>query len=355
MQYTLNQTITPPISGARLREFDALRGFSMFLVVFTHVFIGFDLTGSKTVLNAILGFVRMPLFFFVSGFFAYRAVAIWNKSLLKRVLQQKFKAQIFCTVVFFALLSYTRNVDIFRWIHTGFGGYWFTIVLFQMFLIYVSGIILSKLVRRDVTLPFMIIITVGLLSTFYFHLFDHIHLWTVLNCSNLCQFLQFFVLGLLCRKYKNTFLRFISDNKAKAILIAGFTVLTCASFNPAVLSHDAINKILGIFILPYFGLLLLISLFHSSKDFFDKSGTVQNTLCLIGRRTLDIYMLHYFFLPSIPSLHDFLAPNNMIIMQIGIGLLIASMIISVCLLLSTCLRSSSITAEWLFGVKRKAA
>lgn len=55
-------------------EFDALRGFSMVLVVMGHVLLSMNLGGYDTLLSSALLTFRMPLFFFVSGFFAYRSV-----------------------------------------------------------------------------------------------------------------------------------------------------------------------------------------------------------------------------------------------------------------------------------------
>lgn len=331
-----------------------MRGFSMFLVVFAHVFIGFGLEGSATVLGNIIGHIRMPLFFFVSGFFAFRTQASWNCKLYKRVLSLKLKAQVFGTIVFFALLSYTRNAEIFGWIHHGFRGYWFTIVLFQMFLVYISGTLISKLTKHDIVIPYMIIISVIFLALFNLHLIDHVPLWDILNWANLCLFLQYFTLGLICRKYSYTFIQYISYDTTKTILIIGFVLLTCLSYLPQIRHNDLAYKFLSIFILPYFGLLLLISLFQNARTYFNKCGVVQNTLCLIGRRTLDIYMLHYFFLPTIKSLQDFLTPNNMIIMQIMVGTIIAGIIIAVCILISNSLRASDTIAEWLFGVRKRS-
>ena len=63
--------------GGRIKFFDTLRGFTMILVVLQHVSIfSFGINGYETVLNTALISFRMPLFFFVSGFFAYRAIAV---------------------------------------------------------------------------------------------------------------------------------------------------------------------------------------------------------------------------------------------------------------------------------------
>jgi uncharacterized membrane protein YcfT len=49
----------------RMRVFDAIRGLSMFLVVFGHVLGCFDLGGYDSFLGSVILTFRMPLFFFI--------------------------------------------------------------------------------------------------------------------------------------------------------------------------------------------------------------------------------------------------------------------------------------------------
>lgn len=64
-------------------------------------------------------------------------------------------------------------------------------------------------------------------------------------------------------------------------------------------------------------------------------------------------MLHYFFLPPMQFMHQYIANSNMLILQLAIGLALTACIIAVCLILSNLLRSSDFMASWLFGVKPK--
>lgn len=63
----------------RLEYIDALRGFTMILVVFAHIInYGYHITDAKaetmdTFNNLFIRF-RMPLFFFISGFVLYKNV-----------------------------------------------------------------------------------------------------------------------------------------------------------------------------------------------------------------------------------------------------------------------------------------
>ena len=63
----------------RLEWLDALRGFTMILVVAYHVAeMGFGESWRHSSSMPFLVLFRMPLFFFVSGFLAYRASQVWD-------------------------------------------------------------------------------------------------------------------------------------------------------------------------------------------------------------------------------------------------------------------------------------
>ena len=76
----------PPIKKPRLEWLDALRGFTMILVVAYHVCQqGFMMPVKVSSSMPFLVLFRMPLFFFVSGFLAYKANLTWNLPTLGRL------------------------------------------------------------------------------------------------------------------------------------------------------------------------------------------------------------------------------------------------------------------------------
>ena len=72
----------------------------------------------------------------------------------------------------------------------------------------------------------------------------------------------------------------------------------------------------------------------------------------IGRHTLDIYLLHFFFLPSNLTMFGtyFQSTSNPVI-ELFVSLTIAILVITVCLAVSKVLRTSPILAHYLFGQK----
>lgn len=73
---------------------------------------------------------------------------------------------------------------------------------------------------------------------------------------------------------------------------------------------------------------------------------------LVGRRTLDIYLLHYFFLPK--DLHvvgSYFMAHPALVIEFIVSFVVTIMIVAVCLLISEFLRSSQLVAKWALGGK----
>lgn len=348
--HSLNVGISP--TSNRLREFDAMRGFSMFLVVVIHVMLNIGMEGSSTVFGNFICSFRLPLFFFVSGFFSWRPLDKWTRATTKRVTTQKFRAQIICAILFYALLSYSRGTNLFGWLNNGFGAYWFTGVLFLMYIAYLISVAISRLCRRDYSLVIMTIFALFGIILIATHNYPNNRLWTIINGTNLCLFLQYYVAGMFYRKYKNQIGAFLNRDIVKALLMVGFIVIFCLGYLDYVIQRPMLNLILSSEVITYVGVFMIVSLFDGAKDYFQKNNVVSNTLCKIGQRSLDVYMMHYFFLPSLLFLGPWLSTGNTVLFQIVISATISLAVIGICLLLSNCLRQSHFLAVWLFGVRR---
>ena len=70
----------PEKSTKRIGYIDAIRGFTILLVVMTHVTgFGLGFAGSNTIsYRVIVESFFMPLFFFISGFVLYKTDRIWT-------------------------------------------------------------------------------------------------------------------------------------------------------------------------------------------------------------------------------------------------------------------------------------
>lgn len=336
--------------GARLQEFDALRGFSIILVVFAHALM--FCKASNCISGQIFHTFRMPLFFFVSGFFAYRAQQKWDSGLYKRIFQSKIKAQIICPIVFFALLYYSKGANPFEWIKSGFQEYWFTIALFQMFTLYALTNFISRLIHFDITLIAMLLLSILGMVILRIGTTDNLRICDILSTNNVCFFIQFFTLGLFVRKIESKAILLISNNYVKAFVIMAFVCLLCFSKSDQYGDNELINKFVGL-IISYCGVLLMLALFYSASNYWNSKSTISKWLCFTGRRTLDIYMLHYFFLPTLPVAGEWIMPNSMFLFQLLVPGGIALTITILCLIISNGIRISPLLAQWLFGARQR--
>jgi fucose 4-O-acetylase-like acetyltransferase len=345
---SVNTSVAEP--QQRLRYFDSIRGFSMILVVVSHVLIRMGIGEYDSVLGSIIRTFNLPLFFFISGFFAYRALERWNSAMVANTLRRKICSQIVCPILFFALTAYIENHDCFGWIHYGFGGYWFTIVLFQIYVIYLLSTLLARLLKKhwlvDVVMVTMSLVLLGVLIFFR----CDSQLWHVLSYNSFTKFFQFFTFGMLAKKYFTKFSEFISTDIVKTVIILsyiGFLILSfCEGFNTRFpIAYQAVHDIL----VRYAGLLIVFIMFFNHKAYFEGDSKACVCLRFIGRRTLDIYMIHYLLLPNIQYMQAYLSDGNLIVFQLFISLAVSAIIIAISLVLSQVLRSSKYLSSILFG------
>lgn len=98
---------------------------------------------------------------------------------------------------------------------------------------------------------------------------------------------------------------------------------------------------------------VVIMFFGSAPKFSDESR-MSRLLRYVGRRTLDIYMIHYFLIPDLSFLKPWINSGNMIVIQLFIGIAVTVMIVALSLLVSSILRKNRYMESWLFGVKNRA-
>lgn len=345
--------------GNRIGYIDAMRGFSMILVVFGHVLLTMGFPTDSTVLGSILLTFRMPLFFFVSGFFSFRVMEKWTVGLSKTILKRKIQAQIICTLVFYSLFQLCHSESPLQFLDNGFSWFWFTIVLFQMFVIYLILAISERIVRKPVIVtPGLIILSIVFFIIFVKSAGSDNKIWGMLSWYYLVEYFQFFTFGILARKYYSGFERLLESDKFRTTAIISYIGLLLAvyGFDKALAGYNsALYNIFSMVLVRYAGLFTVFVLFYNNRTYFAGDEKPCRWLRFVGRRTLDIYMLHVFVLPNLLFLNQLLSDRGMLLMQLTIGLTGAVLNIAVCLFISTILRSSPTLSKWLFGEKGQSS
>ncbi|MBD5420785.1 MAG: acyltransferase [Bacteroides sp.] len=341
----------------RLRYIDAMRGLAILLVVFSHVtnaYVKMPITnGSFAGVYYMMTMFRMPLFFFVSGFFAFRMAEKWTWPTVRRVMTKKFQAQIVGLAVFSFLYGACVRGWKFHFLWTS-NPYWFTISLFEMFVVYLGAALIVRRTRSNAAL--YVLLGVSVAAPFVFNYFTEgvklpkavvgLQTWHTLN------YWPYFMMGIFARRFEAFTWRMIDNQYFKALMITGFfsLVLFYGCRHRYSLEWDFVMTAMR-----FSGLMTVLIFFRSYRDWFDKGTAVSDCMSFVGSRTLDIYYLHYFFIPNLSFMKGFLSsgPGNSIIGMLTIGLTISVLVIGLCMLISAILRSSPVLAAWLFGAGGK--
>lgn len=342
--------------GKRIGYIDALRGVTMILVVFAHVeLFCLGIPYTKSIIGSVFISFRMPMFFFISGFIAYKAIT-WDVLYYTKMLKKKFIVQIIPTLFFFYLYhTVCYGNSFFSFFTNGPEGYWFTIVLFYMFLLYYTIMLLTH--KSKPCLSDALLITVAIIGALVYTggmKFYDLSKYPVFCLINLSRYFGFFVLGVLCMKYLDRFYKIISNEYVKAFLLLGFLCVFILCWKETLIQYSAVHVFNNEFTVRYLGLFLVFAIFYRYRETFETDGRIIRFIRFIGRRTLDIYLLHYFFLPDLKAYKEivlkWIEPQNTLL-ELFVVLLITSLVISMCLLTSAIIRSSSILGHYLLGAK----
>lgn len=322
-------------SKKRIGYIDALRGFTMILVVCVHC-----LTFSNIKQNPISDFFslfRMPLFFFISGFILYKKEQIWDFSTTKNFISKKFLVQIIPTVIFLLIYMFCFNVNN---IPAHYNGYWFTIALFEFFMAYcLVNFTFRKQSISNVILMIYAIITYLLQNAYWVGNYPNFNRFIAFPFG----FFIFFLVGIWAKKYSDYILRIFNSDKIMMTVIA-IMIVGAIFFIKGYFVHLEVKlllSILGIFSIFYF--------FMKNGEYMDNSR-IGKALQFIGRRTLDIYLLHYFFVFNSMSWANNAGINSPTII-FCISIVTSILIIGICLLVSKFLRTNELLGKILFGAK----
>ena len=364
----------------RLGWLDALRGFTMLLVVTNHVALksfGMQIRWSAALQFFLL--FRMPLFFFISGFLAYKASRIWNAHTLGELTLKKLRVQLIPTAVFFLLfLAMIPTTPFIHSLNEALAssmkaGYWFTLVLLYMLLtFYLFSYVESKIFRgyegtgargrENTPAPPILIILLFIISLC---LFETCYLprqfsWALghkgqpnafMNYSSLVEMIRyfpFFLYGAIVHRYWDRAQRLMDSRWffPLVVLLALITTLEVIKWHTLRMEWASLPHTLAMFLL----LTIVFMFFRHYSDFFSDKTVLGRSLQFIGRRTLDIYLLHYFFLPKLPMVGEFFRVNrHNFILDTTAALAVALVVVAFCVITSQILRVSPFLKKYLFG------
>jgi len=354
------------VKKERLQWLDAMRGLTMILVVAYHVAqMSFGINEKTSSSLPFLVLFRMPLFFFVSGFLAYKADFQWTWPNALRLTWKKVKIQVLPAVVFLCAFIVLRRPEFWGAMEYALKsptkmGYWFTWVLLHMFIIYYLACMVQHWLNgkwlngkwSNIVIWVLFVLNLVAYESLYlpgvtYHkdlFFRYSSLVKTLN------FLPFFLFGNLAHRYWGEVQK-VADSSWFFPLLTFLAFVACADFfrwHMCKMEWVNLPRTLAMFSL----LTLVVMFFRHYDAWFISDRPVGRALQYIGVRTLDVYLLHYILLPRLPQVGTWFNQNQPnFVLEIVASASVALVVIAFCLLVSQVLRVSPLFRQYLFGRK----
>ena len=162
------------------------------------------------------------------------------------------------------------------------------------------------------------------------------------------RYYLFFVLGTLVKKYFDRFLELTDRHGIQFIGVALFCLMAALPVTDWwswAYMRFAVSGICG--------MVMVFTFFRQFASWFAKEKPLGRSLQYVGTRTLDIYLLHFFFLPEfLMTYRDVLLSRHQLWLEIIVVLVLALVVLGLCLITSYVLRLSPFLAKYLFGVQK---
>ena len=289
----------------------------------------FALRGGQSVVTQIIALFRMPLFFFISGYFVYSVN--YTKNLYRRRLANRLKSQLWPTIIFWALFcigfcnsNFSQSLqDHFK------SGYWFTFVAVELFCIF-SPLFLfftwknSSIRQRNmILLGFSaLLLTTAIVGSKILG-WETTKLWGFLSFSDMFLYMPYFTLGILFKINNDRILKIITNKIFVLASFIAFIALLSIPMNALVHIGCAVA---GISIIHY----LFWKIFQYKSIL---ESRISYLLQYIGTLTLEIYLLHYFIIEALKIVPDIniLTGLKNTLFEFPVYLILSSIIICGCL------------------------
>lgn len=341
------------MSTKRIEYIDALRGFCMYLVVFAHIWCyGYHADGSHSFQHVLVNFY-LVLFFFVSGFVAYKQDVEWTGQSIGKMLRRKFVQLIIPSVVFCYLFCIYDHHSYYPLWHVSTGWYWFTVQLFLFFLFYYLTMLWSRRMsstKQDVCLMVVAII-LFLLS------YSHVQIERTTLGATLFSYLGmekwrlyiFFCVGVLMRKHLDVVKKWMETPIIMAPIIVVFFLMVFFADKITFSMWKPIRSI----IYGSVSIMVIFAFFFKYQHSFSQDRYFGKVMQYVGKRTLDIYMIHYFLLPfRLDIMGKWFTDNPNPTIEFFVTTAIACMVMALAMVIGNIIRLSPKLSYYLLGGKK---
>lgn len=277
-------------SKPRIDYIDALRGITILLVIYSHIStLSIRTDHEISYLNSIFVTFRMPLFFFISGFFVY--TRNYTLQLLKKRTKNRIVKQLYPTAVVFVLYTLMYfTADFYGGVFdSSKRGYWFTLTAVEFFLFVIPLLyFFSTTHKTSIRRINWIVISYGILGEIILILCSYFFSDKIVDLFGfkpLIKYYPYFIGGILMR---------INYNKVLPYLERWWLVAIC--FIIFISSFLILGKNISRLIMSWCAIYILFAVFNK---LFQYKRIAENRLTgwikYMGTMTLEIYLFHYFF------------------------------------------------------------
>lgn len=301
---------------------------------------GFGFSNTYEHMSSLMTYAfNMPIFFFISGYFAYKESQS-SQGIFKQ-LWRKFIFLVVPAITFYMFYSYVNGTPLLGFIRNGLGRYWFTFTLYICFVCYY----LARIASTSKYLQITILSAISVFGIGYLCVFSKIETG-LLDLNHFAKYFQYFAIGIIAKMYNDRYLRIITNQKLITFSTICFFILLVALFQcdmPAFI-YQALRDLA----LRYLATFMIISLFFCKRQVFDGDNRINRIILLIGRYSLPIYLLQYFFLPDLHPFFNIL--DNVDMLTIQMLSIVYSMVITVfCLMIMWVLSNSDVIKKYFLG------
>lgn len=285
------------MSKARNHHFDNIKALLIFLVVFGHLIEPLRDIGLFKITYFIIYSFHMPLFIFMSGYFAKP-----NTKGLKKLAILLVKYEIIYSLVYLILFGPTPGVGGTSLLGT---------VAYALQPIWVLWFILSLIFWRFLLIayekhPVAIVIIIGIIIGFNFIPFN----FRILSLGRTLSFFPYFLLGYLANKHKFDFHR-IERNRTFAFYFLGmllmFWTLYSATINDELLygATSLVDQGYSLITITMFKINTYLVAIAASIVVFNLVPRRENFFTQVGLKTLPIFLWHPVIIWLLMRIHFF--------------------------------------------------
>lgn len=324
----------------RIAYLDVLKCLAIMMVIDGHVrtYNGFETYESLS--SQLVWAPRIPLFFFISGFLAYK-VNMTFKDVFDNI-RRKFVYLVIPALVFCLGKDLMNHKYLFRFLSEGMHVYWFTIVLFECFLIYYVVMLAVKNEKWRISVLLAVSLTgvviLSLNKDFGPALFD---------IRRLTKYFQFFVIGTVAMKFRPRFESLMNNEIVKSVLLFSFfIVLFLMTYDMPSSIHHFLRDV----VLRYLGTFALVSFFVCHENSFQRQTRFNSMINSIGQNSLAIYLLQFFFLPHFQPRPEWFSGLDMVTVHL-MSMLYTVVITALCMVFIKFLSYSTYIRKYVLGKK----